>query len=70
MFLSDLAFWVFMLFFHVYVFFVVVVFSQVCTDPKRRPSYFTDKSMESTTKYINRKFPNIDIRGGSVSIHK
>ncbi|XP_067287346.1 nck-associated protein 1-like [Pseudorasbora parva] len=38
---------------------------KVCTDPKRRPSYFTDKSMESATKYINRKFPNIDFRGGS-----
>uniref|UniRef100_A0A671MNE2 Nck-associated protein 1-like n=1 Tax=Sinocyclocheilus anshuiensis TaxID=1608454 RepID=A0A671MNE2_9TELE len=38
---------------------------KVCTDPKRRPSYFTDKSMESAIKYINRKFPNFDIRGGS-----
>ncbi|XDV52257.1 hypothetical protein PO909_021001 [Leuciscus waleckii] len=38
---------------------------KVCTDPKRRPSFFTDKSMESATKYINRKFPNIDFRGGS-----
>uniref|UniRef100_A0A8C1RYQ8 NCK associated protein 1 like n=1 Tax=Cyprinus carpio TaxID=7962 RepID=A0A8C1RYQ8_CYPCA len=32
---------------------------------KRRPSYFTEKSNESAVKYINRKFPNIDIRGGS-----
>ncbi|XP_043108434.1 nck-associated protein 1-like [Puntigrus tetrazona] len=38
---------------------------KVCTDPKRRPSNLTDKSMESAVKYINRKFPNIDIRGGS-----
>uniref|UniRef100_A0A8C1EM99 NCK associated protein 1 like n=1 Tax=Cyprinus carpio carpio TaxID=630221 RepID=A0A8C1EM99_CYPCA len=38
---------------------------KLCTDPKRRPPYFTDKSMESATKYINRKFPNVDIRGGS-----
>uniref|UniRef100_A0A672LSX4 Nck-associated protein 1-like n=1 Tax=Sinocyclocheilus grahami TaxID=75366 RepID=A0A672LSX4_SINGR len=38
---------------------------KVCTDSKRRPSYFTEKSMESSVKYINRKFPNIDIRGGS-----
>uniref|UniRef100_A0A8C1RZJ6 NCK associated protein 1 like n=1 Tax=Cyprinus carpio TaxID=7962 RepID=A0A8C1RZJ6_CYPCA len=29
------------------------------------PSYFTEKSNESAVKYINRKFPNIDIRGGS-----
>uniref|UniRef100_A0A673H3V6 Nck-associated protein 1-like n=1 Tax=Sinocyclocheilus rhinocerous TaxID=307959 RepID=A0A673H3V6_9TELE len=41
---------------------------KVCTDPKRRPSYFTDKSMESAIKYINRKFPNFDIRGGSVTV--
>uniref|UniRef100_A0A8C1EUN5 NCK associated protein 1 like n=1 Tax=Cyprinus carpio carpio TaxID=630221 RepID=A0A8C1EUN5_CYPCA len=34
-------------------------------DSKRRPSYFTEKSNESAVKYINRKFPNIDIRGGS-----
>uniref|UniRef100_A0A8C1F3F9 NCK associated protein 1 like n=1 Tax=Cyprinus carpio carpio TaxID=630221 RepID=A0A8C1F3F9_CYPCA len=38
---------------------------QVFTDSKRRPSYFTEKSNESAVKYINRKFPNIDIRGGS-----
>uniref|UniRef100_A0A8C1EVC4 NCK associated protein 1 like n=1 Tax=Cyprinus carpio carpio TaxID=630221 RepID=A0A8C1EVC4_CYPCA len=37
----------------------------VFTDSKRRPSYFTEKSNESAVKYINRKFPNIDIRGGS-----
>uniref|UniRef100_A0A8C1WPV0 NCK associated protein 1 like n=1 Tax=Cyprinus carpio TaxID=7962 RepID=A0A8C1WPV0_CYPCA len=39
------------------------VYKTLCTDPKRRPPYFTDKSMESATKYINRKFPNVDIRG-------
>uniref|UniRef100_A0A8C1RYN3 NCK associated protein 1 like n=1 Tax=Cyprinus carpio TaxID=7962 RepID=A0A8C1RYN3_CYPCA len=54
--LCDCAFWVlhtcFLLF-------------QVFTDSKRRPSYFTEKSNESAVKYINRKFPNIDIRGGS-----
>ncbi|XP_076845183.1 nck-associated protein 1-like [Brachyhypopomus gauderio] len=38
---------------------------KTCTDPKRRPSFLTDKSMESALKYINRKFPNIDIRGSS-----
>uniref|UniRef100_A0A8C1RZD5 NCK associated protein 1 like n=1 Tax=Cyprinus carpio TaxID=7962 RepID=A0A8C1RZD5_CYPCA len=38
---------------------------KVFTDSKRRPSYFTEKSNESAVKYINRKFPNIDIRGGS-----
>uniref|UniRef100_A0A3B4DIY9 NCK associated protein 1 like n=1 Tax=Pygocentrus nattereri TaxID=42514 RepID=A0A3B4DIY9_PYGNA len=34
-------------------------------DPNRRPSFLTEKSMESAVKYINRKFPNIDFRGGS-----
>uniref|UniRef100_A0A8C2EBM9 NCK associated protein 1 like n=1 Tax=Cyprinus carpio TaxID=7962 RepID=A0A8C2EBM9_CYPCA len=60
MFLDGLAFWVFMLYIY------VIYLFQLCTDPKRRPPYFTDKSMESATKYINRKFPNVDIRGGSV----
>uniref|UniRef100_A0A8C2EBM0 NCK associated protein 1 like n=1 Tax=Cyprinus carpio TaxID=7962 RepID=A0A8C2EBM0_CYPCA len=59
MFLDGLAFWVFMLYIY------VIYLFQLCTDPKRRPPYFTDKSMESATKYINRKFPNVDIRGGS-----
>uniref|UniRef100_A0AAY5F1Z8 NCK associated protein 1 like n=1 Tax=Electrophorus electricus TaxID=8005 RepID=A0AAY5F1Z8_ELEEL len=36
-----------------------------CTDPKRRPSFLADKSMEGVVKYINRKFPNIDLRGSS-----
>uniref|UniRef100_A0A8C2EA71 NCK associated protein 1 like n=1 Tax=Cyprinus carpio TaxID=7962 RepID=A0A8C2EA71_CYPCA len=57
MFLDGLAFWVFMLYIY------VIYLFQLCTDPKRRPPYFTDKSMESATKYINRKFPNVDIRG-------
>ncbi|XP_036415793.1 nck-associated protein 1-like isoform X2 [Colossoma macropomum] len=38
---------------------------KACADPKRRPSFLTEKSMESAVKYINRKFPNIDFRGGS-----
>uniref|UniRef100_A0AAR2IKF1 NCK associated protein 1 like n=1 Tax=Pygocentrus nattereri TaxID=42514 RepID=A0AAR2IKF1_PYGNA len=37
--------------------------------PNRRPSFLTEKSMESAVKYINRKFPNIDFRGGSVRDH-
>uniref|UniRef100_A0A8B9HJS8 NCK associated protein 1 like n=1 Tax=Astyanax mexicanus TaxID=7994 RepID=A0A8B9HJS8_ASTMX len=36
-----------------------------CSDPKRRPSFLTDKATEPAVKYINRKFPNIDFRGGS-----
>ncbi|KAI4902816.1 hypothetical protein NFI96_006254 [Prochilodus magdalenae] len=38
---------------------------KTCADAKRRPSFLTDKLMESAVKYINRKFPNIDFRGGS-----
>ncbi|KAL7843014.1 hypothetical protein AOLI_G00245260 [Acnodon oligacanthus] len=38
---------------------------KVCADPSRRLSFLTEKSMESAVKYINRKFPNIDFRGGS-----
>ncbi|XP_066527293.1 nck-associated protein 1-like [Hoplias malabaricus] len=38
---------------------------KTCADPARRPSLLTEKSMEAAVKYINRKFPNIDFRGGS-----
>ncbi|XP_062842505.1 nck-associated protein 1-like [Trichomycterus rosablanca] len=37
----------------------------MCADTKRRPTFFFDKSMEPAIKFINRKFPNIDFRGGS-----
>ncbi|XP_029006069.1 nck-associated protein 1-like [Betta splendens] len=36
---------------------------KICADPKLRPSFLTEKSMESAIKYINKKFPNIDFRG-------
>uniref|UniRef100_A0A8C7H414 NCK associated protein 1 like n=1 Tax=Oncorhynchus kisutch TaxID=8019 RepID=A0A8C7H414_ONCKI len=38
---------------------------QTCLDPKLRPQYLTDKTMEASVKYINKKFPNIDFRGNS-----
>uniref|UniRef100_A0A673WN97 NCK associated protein 1 like n=1 Tax=Salmo trutta TaxID=8032 RepID=A0A673WN97_SALTR len=38
---------------------------QTCMDPKLRPQYLTDKTMEASVKYINKKFPNIDFRGNS-----
>ncbi|MCI4395608.1 hypothetical protein PGIGA_G00193990 [Pangasianodon gigas] len=38
---------------------------KTCADPKQRPAFLSDKSMESAIKFINRKFPNIDFRGGS-----
>ncbi|KAM9758995.1 nck-associated protein 1-like isoform 1-T1 [Menidia menidia] len=48
---------------------------KMCTDPKLRPSFLTDKAMEPAVKYINKKFPNIDFRGGiqnltSIQRHK
>uniref|UniRef100_A0A7N9APH6 NCK associated protein 1 like n=1 Tax=Mastacembelus armatus TaxID=205130 RepID=A0A7N9APH6_9TELE len=39
-----------------------------CGDPKLRPSFLTDKATESAIKYINKKFPNIDVRGNIVSM--
>uniref|UniRef100_A0A4W5Q0U9 NCK associated protein 1 like n=1 Tax=Hucho hucho TaxID=62062 RepID=A0A4W5Q0U9_9TELE len=38
---------------------------KTCLDPKLRPQYLTDKIMEASVKYINKKFPNIDFRGNS-----
>uniref|UniRef100_A0A8C9TUW6 NCK associated protein 1 like n=1 Tax=Scleropages formosus TaxID=113540 RepID=A0A8C9TUW6_SCLFO len=36
---------------------------QVCSDPQLKPSFLTEKAMEPAVKYINKKFPNIDLRG-------
>ncbi|XP_046731027.1 nck-associated protein 1-like [Silurus meridionalis] len=38
---------------------------KTCADPKRRPAFLSDKAMEPAIKFINRKFPNIDFRGGT-----
>lgn len=38
---------------------------KTCSDPKTKPPFFTDKSMESSLKYINKKFPNIDVRSST-----
>ncbi|KAJ7999415.1 hypothetical protein DPEC_G00194200 [Dallia pectoralis] len=38
---------------------------KTCSDPKLRPQFLTEKSMEASAKYINKKFPNIDFRGNS-----
>ncbi|KAL4655717.1 nck-associated protein 1-like [Arapaima gigas] len=35
----------------------------VCSDPQLRPTFLTEKAMEPAIKYINKKFPNIDVRG-------
>lgn len=44
----------------------VVFFVQTCSDPKSKPPFLLEKSMESSLKYINKKFPNIDVRNSTV----
>uniref|UniRef100_A0A8C0L817 NCK associated protein 1 like n=1 Tax=Canis lupus dingo TaxID=286419 RepID=A0A8C0L817_CANLU len=39
----------------------------VWRDPKSKPPFLLEKSMESSLKYINKKFPNIDVRNKSSS---
>ncbi|KAM5181185.1 nck-associated protein 1-like [Mantella aurantiaca] len=38
---------------------------KTCSDAKTKPPFFMDKSMESSLKYINKKFPNIDVRSST-----
>uniref|UniRef100_A0A671E5C3 NCK associated protein 1 like n=1 Tax=Rhinolophus ferrumequinum TaxID=59479 RepID=A0A671E5C3_RHIFE len=38
---------------------------QTCSDPKSKPPFLLEKSMESSLKYINKKFPNIDVRNST-----
>ncbi|XP_063808272.1 nck-associated protein 1-like [Pseudophryne corroboree] len=38
---------------------------KTCSDTKTKPPYFTEKSMESSLKYINKKFPSIDVRSST-----
>lgn len=38
---------------------------KTCSDAKTKPPFFTDKSMESSLKYISKKFPNIDVRSST-----
>uniref|UniRef100_A0A8C0L3Z3 NCK associated protein 1 like n=1 Tax=Canis lupus dingo TaxID=286419 RepID=A0A8C0L3Z3_CANLU len=38
---------------------------KVSTDPKSKPPFLLEKSMESSLKYINKKFPNIDVRNST-----
>uniref|UniRef100_H9GRR6 Uncharacterized protein n=1 Tax=Anolis carolinensis TaxID=28377 RepID=H9GRR6_ANOCA len=35
---------------------------QTCMDPRSKPAFFTEKTMESSIKYIIKKFPNLDTR--------
>ncbi|KAE8626857.1 hypothetical protein XENTR_v10006787 [Xenopus tropicalis] len=38
---------------------------KTCSETKTKPPFFTEKSMESSIKYINKKFPNIDVRSST-----
>lgn len=38
---------------------------KTCSDTKSKPLFFTEKIMESSVKYINKKFPNIDVRSST-----
>ncbi|NXJ13959.1 NCKPL protein, partial [Odontophorus gujanensis] len=38
---------------------------QICSDPKTRPSFLCDKAMEPSIKFINKKFPNLDVRSST-----
>ncbi|XP_053311931.1 nck-associated protein 1-like [Spea bombifrons] len=38
---------------------------KTCSDVKTKPPFFTEKTMESSIKYINKKFPNIDVRSST-----
>ena len=39
---------------------IIMFFFQACGDAKSKPSFLSDKSLESCIKQIIRKFPNID----------
>ncbi|XP_053147281.1 nck-associated protein 1-like isoform X3 [Hemicordylus capensis] len=36
-----------------------------CMDPRAKPAFFTEKMMESSIKFINKKFPNLDTRSST-----
>uniref|UniRef100_A0A8C6QV60 NCK associated protein 1 like n=1 Tax=Nannospalax galili TaxID=1026970 RepID=A0A8C6QV60_NANGA len=38
---------------------------KTCSDPKSKPPFLLEKSMEPCLKYINKKFPNIDVRNST-----
>ncbi|KAH9366078.1 hypothetical protein HPB48_011205 [Haemaphysalis longicornis] len=41
---------------------------KACGDAKSKPSFLSDKNLESAIKHVVRRFPNIDIRGNSVTV--
>lgn len=38
---------------------------KTCSEPRVKPAFFTEKTMESSIKYINKKFPTLDIRSST-----
>jgi hypothetical protein len=44
---------------------IVLYLFQACGDAKSKPAFLSDKTLESSIKYIVRRFPNIDIKGVS-----
>uniref|UniRef100_A0A8C0IRF5 NCK associated protein 1 like n=1 Tax=Chelonoidis abingdonii TaxID=106734 RepID=A0A8C0IRF5_CHEAB len=38
---------------------------KTCSDPRSKPAFFTEKTMEPSIKYINKKFPNVDARSST-----
>uniref|UniRef100_A0A493TL11 NCK associated protein 1 like n=1 Tax=Anas platyrhynchos platyrhynchos TaxID=8840 RepID=A0A493TL11_ANAPP len=38
---------------------------KTCSDPKTRPSFLSDKAMEPCVKFINKKFPTLDVRSST-----
>lgn len=36
---------------------------KACGDPKSKPAFLSDKTLESSIKFIIRKFPSVDIKG-------
>ncbi|NXW52211.1 NCKPL protein, partial [Nyctiprogne leucopyga] len=38
---------------------------KTCSDPKTRLPFFSDKAMEPSVKFINKKFPHLDVRSST-----
>ncbi|XP_074931739.1 nck-associated protein 1-like isoform X1 [Phalacrocorax aristotelis] len=38
---------------------------KTCSDPKTRPPFLSDKAMEPSVKFINKKFPHLDVRSST-----
>ncbi|XP_066063661.1 nck-associated protein 1-like [Chamaea fasciata] len=38
---------------------------KTCSDPRTRPPFLGDKAMEASTKFIQKKFPHLDVRSST-----